>query len=90
MVNSNKIIHKCVFPPEIGDEKYSQYKHKAKLNKSLAPLPHGMFSKSNSVPERQALKLEVALCHEKEPAVGPSFTTYCSKQKITPLKISLE
>lgn len=70
-----------VFPPEIADEKYSQHKHKAKLNESIAPLPHGMFSKSNSVPEHEALKLEVALCHEKQPAVGPLFTTFVQNKK---------
>lgn len=51
MVHSNKLVISVFFPPEIGDEKYSQSKHKAKLNKNLTPIAHGMFSKSNSVPE---------------------------------------
>lgn len=46
MVHSNKLVISVFFPPEIGDEKYSQSKHKAKLNKNLTPIAHGMFSKS--------------------------------------------
>lgn len=37
---------------EIGDEKYSRYKYKVKLNKSLVLMLYGMFLEFYSVLER--------------------------------------